>query len=82
MAGQSLWRNRPVCCCLDEPTSWLDIAHQLTLLIEVVVRPLNKDKGTTVVWVLHDLNQAAEYSDQLYSRPAMKEGQLVCHGGC
>ncbi len=60
---------------LDEPTSWLDIAHQLRLI--EIVQTLNKDKGTTVVWVLHDLNQAAEYSDQLV---VMKEGQLVCQG--
>ncbi|WP_199249185.1 ABC transporter ATP-binding protein [[Phormidium] sp. ETS-05] len=46
---------------LDEPTTFLDIRHQLDLLS--LVRRLNREYGMTVVWVLHDLNQAAAYSD-------------------
>ncbi|GAA3652129.1 ABC transporter ATP-binding protein [Microbacterium marinilacus] len=48
---------------LDEPTTFLDVAHQievLDLLIE-----LNRDRGTTIVMVLHDLNLAARYADHL-----------------
>ena len=40
---------------LDEPGTYLDIAHQLELM--ELVKGLNKDKGMTVVMVLHDLNQ-------------------------
>ncbi|GAB1623456.1 ABC transporter ATP-binding protein [Agarivorans albus] len=47
---------------LDEPTSWLDISHQLSLL--KIVRRLNQKYHKTIVWVLHDLNQAAQFSDQ------------------
>ena len=46
---------------LDEPTSWLDIAHQLSLL--KIVQRLNKQYNKTIVWVLHDLNQARQFSD-------------------
>ncbi|WP_017601685.1 ABC transporter ATP-binding protein [Nocardiopsis lucentensis] len=60
---------------LDEPTTFLDIAHQvevLDLLLE-----LNRTQGTTVVMVLHDLNLAARYSDHLV---AMREGRIYASG--
>ncbi|WP_116245405.1 ABC transporter ATP-binding protein [Nocardiopsis sp. FIRDI 009] len=60
---------------LDEPTTFLDIAHQvevLDLLLE-----LNRTRGTTVVMVLHDLNLAARYSDHLV---AMREGRVHASG--
>ena len=60
---------------LDEPTSWLDISHQLNLI--ETVQTLNRDKDVTVVWVLHDLNQAAQYSDELI---VLKEGRLEKQG--
>ncbi|CAM3851203.1 ABC transporter ATP-binding protein [Parendozoicomonas haliclonae] len=60
---------------LDEPTSWLDITHQLNLVN--TVQTLNRDKGVTVLWVLHDLNQAAQFSDELI---VLKEGRLCKHG--
>ena len=60
---------------LDEPTSWLDISHQLNLI--ETVQTLNRDKGVTVIWVLHDLNQAAQYSDELI---VLKEGKLEKQG--
>ncbi|WP_405955978.1 ABC transporter ATP-binding protein [Streptomyces phaeochromogenes] len=60
---------------LDEPTTYLDIAHQVEVLD--LVRQLNHDRGRTVVVVLHDLNQAARYADHLV---AMKEGQIVAAG--
>ncbi|MGW7052140.1 ABC transporter ATP-binding protein [Streptomyces sp. NPDC054887] len=60
---------------LDEPTTYLDIAHQVEVLD--LVRRLNRDRGRTVVAVLHDLNQAARYADHLV---AMKEGRVVAEG--
>jgi iron complex transport system ATP-binding protein len=60
---------------LDEPTTFLDIAHQVEVLD--LVRELNHDQGRTVVMVLHDLNQAARYADHLV---AMKDGRLVARG--
>lgn len=49
--------------CLDEPVNHLDMAHQLDCL-ELVAR-LNREEGRTIVLVLHDLNLAARYADQL-----------------
>lgn len=49
--------------CLDEPVNHLDMAHQLDCL-ELVSR-LNREQGRTIVLVLHDLNLAARYADQL-----------------
>ncbi|MEK3730341.1 MULTISPECIES: ABC transporter ATP-binding protein [unclassified Lysinibacillus] len=55
--------QRPQVLLLDEPTTFLDIAHQHEVL--ELVRELNRDMGMTVVMVLHDLNQASSYSDQI-----------------
>ncbi|MFF1712888.1 ABC transporter ATP-binding protein [Streptomyces sp. NPDC058268] len=60
---------------LDEPTTYLDIAHQVEVLD--LVRQLNHDRGRTVVVVLHDLNQAARYADHLV---AMRTGRIVAEG--
>ncbi|MFC5722521.1 ABC transporter ATP-binding protein [Streptomyces gamaensis] len=60
---------------LDEPTTYLDIAHQVEVLD--LVRRLNHERGRTVVAVLHDLNQAARYADHLV---AMKAGHVVARG--
>ncbi|MEU8351339.1 ABC transporter ATP-binding protein [Streptomyces sp. NPDC048845] len=60
---------------LDEPTTYLDIAHQVEVLD--LVRQLNRERGRTVVMVLHDLNQAARYADHLV---AMKSGRIVAQG--
>lgn len=62
---------------LDEPTSWLDVAHQISLL--EIVRRLNKHHNKTVVWVLHDLNQASAFSDNAI---LLQEGQVVAAGTC
>ncbi|KJL26113.1 putative siderophore transport system ATP-binding protein YusV [Microbacterium oxydans] len=59
---------------LDEPTTFLDIAHQYELLD--LLRDLNA-QGKTVIAVLHDLNQAARYADNLV---LMKEGRVVATG--
>ncbi len=48
---------------LDEPTTWLDLAHQLEVLS--LLQQRNRDHGTTVVTVLHDLNLAVRFSDHL-----------------
>jgi len=60
---------------LDEPTTFLDIAHQIELM-ELCVR-LNREQGTTMVAVLHDLNQAARYADHIV---VMKAGAIVAQG--
>ncbi|WP_449281815.1 ABC transporter ATP-binding protein [Leucobacter sp.] len=59
---------------LDEPTTFLDIAHQYELLD--LLRLLNS-QGKTIVAVLHDLNQAARYADHLV---LMKDGRVVATG--
>jgi iron complex transport system ATP-binding protein len=55
--------QQPRLLLLDEPTAHLDIGHQVTILN--TIRRLNQSNGITVIAVLHDLNLAAEYSDQL-----------------
>ena len=62
--------QRPQILLLDEPTTYLDIAHQHEVL--ELVRALNRDTGLTVVMVLHDLNQASSYSDRIV---VVKDGQ-------
>ncbi|AWY96516.1 ABC transporter ATP-binding protein [Propionibacterium freudenreichii] len=59
---------------LDEPTTYLDISHQYGLLN--LFAALNR-QGTTIVAVLHDLNQAARYATHLI---AMKQGRIVAEG--
>ncbi|MGO1166059.1 MAG: ABC transporter ATP-binding protein [Janibacter sp.] len=59
---------------LDEPTTYLDLAHQIEVL-ELCSR-LNRD-GHTLVAVLHDLNQAARYASHLI---AMRHGEIVAEG--
>ncbi|WP_168704384.1 ABC transporter ATP-binding protein [Gordonia paraffinivorans] len=60
---------------LDEPTTYLDLAHSIDVLD--LVRRLRDDHGKTVVMVLHDLNLAARYSDSLV---VMKDGAIVMSG--
>ncbi|MGY1822355.1 ABC transporter ATP-binding protein [Geodermatophilus sp. SYSU D00079] len=60
---------------LDEPTTYLDLSHQIDVL-ELVSR-LHTERGRTVVVVLHDLNLAARYAQRLV---AMKDGVLVASG--
>ncbi len=60
---------------LDEPTTYLDIAHQYGLL--ELMRELAVGQGRTVVAVLHDLQQAAHYADELV---VMKAGRVVAQG--
>ncbi|WAL63750.1 ABC transporter ATP-binding protein [Amycolatopsis cynarae] len=60
---------------LDEPITYLDLAHQVDVL-DLVYR-LHAERGTTVVMVLHDLNLAARYADTLV---AMRDGRIVAQG--
>ncbi|GAA1228848.1 ABC transporter ATP-binding protein [Prauserella halophila] len=60
---------------LDEPITYLDLAHQVDVLD--LVHRLHTERGTTVVMVLHDLNLAARYADTLV---AMHDGRIVSQG--
>lgn len=60
---------------LDEPTTFLDLAHQLDVL--ELLSDLNHRRGRTIVAVLHDLNLAARYADHII---AMRQGEIL-HAG-
>jgi iron complex transport system ATP-binding protein len=67
--------QNPEILLLDEPTTFLDLSHQIEVLD--LLRALNRTQGTTVVAVLHELNLAARYADELV---VMAEGRIVAHG--
>ncbi|CEA09732.1 putative siderophore transport system ATP-binding protein YusV [Arthrobacter saudimassiliensis] len=60
---------------LDEPTTFLDVSHQIEVLD--LLTDLNQSRGTTIVMVLHDLNLAARYADHLV---ALAAGRLHAAG--
>ncbi|HXH32977.1 MAG TPA: ABC transporter ATP-binding protein [Plantibacter sp.] len=60
---------------LDEPTTFLDVSHQVEVLD--LLTDLNRSRGTTIVMVLHDLNLAARYADHLI---ALADGRLHAAG--
>lgn len=60
---------------LDEPTTYLDMAHQLEVL--EILKKLNEEQERTIVMVLHDINQAARFSDYII---ALTDGQIVKAG--
>lgn len=60
---------------LDEPTTYLDLAHQLDILL--LLERLNKEEKRTIVMVLHDLNHASRFSDYMI---AMKDGIVITEG--
>lgn len=60
---------------LDEPTTFLDLAHQVEVLD--LLTDLNRERGTTIAMVLHDINLAARYADHII---AMRAGRIVASG--
>jgi len=60
---------------LDEPTTWLDISHQIDLL--ELLCALNREQGYTLAAVLHDLNQACRYANHLI---ALRDGKIIAEG--
>lgn len=60
---------------LDEPTTYLDLAHQLEIL--KLLEELNRKQGTTIVMVIHELNNAARFADHMIG---VKKGKVVCQG--
>lgn len=63
------------CLLLDEPISALDIAHQIAVLD--LVRKLAKARGLSIVMVLHDINMASRYCDEII---ALRDGSLIARG--
>lgn len=60
---------------LDEPTTFLDISYQVEILD--LLTDLNRNRGTTIVMVLHDINLSARYADYLF---ALRKGKLIAEG--
>ena len=67
--------QEPKLLVLDEPTTYLDINHQLEIM--ELLKRLNKEQGLTVLMVLHDLTQAVQYTDYM---AAIKAGHLIAAG--
>ena len=67
--------QKPKILFLDEPTTYLDMCHQLELM--ELVQNINKEFNMTIIMVLHDLNQASRYSNRVI---IMKEGKIVADG--
>ena len=72
--AMSLAQNTKV-LLLDEPTTYLDIYHQIEIL--EVVKKLNEEHNITIVMVLHDINQAIKYSHNIV---IMKNGEIINEG--
>lgn len=60
---------------LDEPTTYLDMAHQLEILTKL--KELNEKRNCTIVMVLHELNNACRFADNIIG---MAKGKIVCQG--
>lgn len=60
---------------LDEPTTYLDLAHQIEVL--TLLERLNRQEGRTIVMVVHDLNHATRHAQHIV---AMRDGQIVASG--
>ena len=67
--------QQPQILLLDEPTTYLDIAHQLDVM--EIVSNVNKNFGMTIVMVLHDINHARIYSDEVI---VVKNGKIFANG--
>lgn len=72
--AMALAQDTPI-ILLDEPTTYLDLAHQLEVL-ELLQR-LNREQGKTIALVIHELNLAARFSDWMI---AMKAGRVIANG--
>lgn len=72
--AMTLAQNTPI-LLLDEPTTYLDIGYQLEVM-ELIER-LNREREMTILLVLHDLNQAARYSDRMI---VLREGDIFADG--
>ena len=60
---------------LDEPTTFLDVAHQIEILD--LIKDLNASEDVTIIMVLHDINHALSYAHRVY---LLKEGLVVKQG--
>ncbi|HBM81721.1 MAG TPA: iron ABC transporter ATP-binding protein [Clostridiaceae bacterium] len=67
--------QKPELLILDEPTTYLDICYQLEIL--ELIKHLNEKEGITVIMVLHDINQAARFSDEI---AIIKKGKVFASG--
>jgi iron complex transport system ATP-binding protein len=67
--------QKPQILLLDEPTTYLDICHQLAIM--QLIAALNREYRITVIMVLHDINHAAKYSHQIV---VLKQGELFASG--
>ncbi len=67
--------QRPRLLLLDEPTTYLDVAHQLRVM--EIITNLNRDSGITILMVLHDMAHAMQYADDIV---LMRKGEIVATG--
>jgi iron complex transport system ATP-binding protein len=67
--------QEPKLLLLDEPTSHLDVGHQVEIMH--LLKKLNKEQGLTIIIILHDLNMASDYSDRLL---LLNEGEIYKMG--
>ena len=67
--------QRPKILLLDEPTTYLDIAHQLEVM--EIIADVNKKFSTTIIMVLHDINHARMYCDEVF---VLKSGKIFANG--
>lgn len=67
--------QEPQVLLLDEPTTSLDLRHQIDVMETIVA--LRDTRGTTIAMVLHDINQAARYADHLM---LLRQGEIVARG--
>lgn len=67
--------QQPKILLLDEPTTYLDIAHQLEVM--QIIETLNRAYGMTIIMVLHDLNHALQYADEA---AVLADHHIVCQG--
>lgn len=67
--------QKPKILILDEPTTYLDVCHQMEIM--ELLNHLNREENLTVLMVLHDINQACRYSSHI---AVMEEGRITHFG--